>query len=171
MNRRFIRSKNRENLKYKLAPNNFADMTEEEIDLHRGLLHDEKEKKNPRFSEVLYFNQSLLTSGLVPDELDWRDYGKRLSSRIKLGVNQVRRNNIQVRCKKRRNFKWRFISNYALGCNFSSGTWENSPFSIVLVGEKFSRKHTKQQRRRSQFDIVESRVHDNSDRRLLRIQP
>ena len=82
LNRRFIRSKNRENLKYKLAPNNFADMTEEEIDLHRGLLHDKKEKKNPKLSEVLYFNQSLLTSGLVPDELDWRDYGKRLSSHI-----------------------------------------------------------------------------------------
>ena len=82
LNRRFIRSKNRENLKYKLAPNNFADMTEEEIDLHRGLLHDEKEKKNPKLSEVLYFNQSLLTSGLVPDELDWRDYGKRLSSHV-----------------------------------------------------------------------------------------
>lgn len=82
LNRRFIRSKNRENLKYKLAPNNFADMTDEEINLHRGLLHDEKEKKNPKLSEVLYFNQSLLTSGLVPDELDWRDYGKRLSSHI-----------------------------------------------------------------------------------------
>ena len=82
LNRRFIRSKNRENLKYKLAPNNFADMTEKEIDLHRGLLHDKKEKKNPKLSEVLSFNQSLLTSGLVPDELDWRDYGKHLSSHI-----------------------------------------------------------------------------------------
>lgn len=59
-------------------------MTEEEIYLHRGLLHDNKEKKHPKLSEVLYFNQSLLTSGLVPEELDWRDYGKRLSCHIQL---------------------------------------------------------------------------------------
>lgn len=59
-------------------------MTEEEIYLHRGLLHDKKETKHPKLSEVLYFNQSLLTSGLVPDELDWRDYGKRLSCHIQL---------------------------------------------------------------------------------------
>lgn len=59
-------------------------MTEEEIYLHRGLLHDKKEKKHPKLSEVLYFNQSLLTSGLVPEELDWRDYGKRLSCHIQL---------------------------------------------------------------------------------------
>ena len=59
-------------------------MTEEEIYLHRGLLHDKKETKHPKLSEVLYFNQSLLTSGLVPEELDWRDYGKRLSCHIQL---------------------------------------------------------------------------------------
>ena len=72
---RYIRSKNRQNLKYKLAPNSFTDMTEEEVNLHRGLLHDKNEHKAPKQPEVLKFNHSVLSLGLIPDDLDWRDYG------------------------------------------------------------------------------------------------
>lgn len=77
---RYIRSKNRENLKYRLAPNNLADMTEEEVDLHRGLLHEKKKKSKKAKakkskSETLAFNQSAIHTDLVPNQLDWRDYG------------------------------------------------------------------------------------------------
>ncbi|XP_068738415.1 cathepsin S-like [Montipora capricornis] len=74
-NLRYIRSKNRQNLKYKLAPNSFTDMTEEEVNMHRGLLHDKNEHKAPKQPEVLKFNHSVLSLGLIPDDLDWRDYG------------------------------------------------------------------------------------------------
>ncbi|KAJ7387714.1 hypothetical protein OS493_001056 [Desmophyllum pertusum] len=75
-NLRYIRSKNRENLRYKLAPNKLADMTEEEMDLHRGLLKEKKSKKPKKSkSETLTFNQSTMHTDLVPDQLDWRDYG------------------------------------------------------------------------------------------------
>ena len=73
-------------MKFKLAPNNFADMTENEIKLHRGLLHDKKENKKAKSSEMMYFNQSALSLGLVPDELDWRDYGMFVGS---FSVNTV----------------------------------------------------------------------------------
>lgn len=76
---RYIRSKNRANLKYKLTPNNMADMTEKEVDLHRGLLHEKKSKKSKKFkkfdSSTLSFNQSVMQTNLVPEQLDWRDYG------------------------------------------------------------------------------------------------
>lgn len=62
-----------------MAPNNFADMTENEVRLHRGLLHDKKHRK-PIPSEMLTFNKSAIYLGLVPDELDWRDYGNRQCS-------------------------------------------------------------------------------------------
>ncbi|XP_015748362.1 PREDICTED: cathepsin L1-like [Acropora digitifera] len=64
-NLRYIRSKNRQNLKFKLAPNNFTDMTEDEVNQHRGLLHDKK-----------------ITAAVdsIPDELDWRDYGKNVQN-------------------------------------------------------------------------------------------
>ena len=73
---RYIRSKNRANLKYKLSPNNMADMTEKEVDLHRGLLQEKKAKKSKKFrSSTLPFNQSVMHTDLVPEQLDWRDYG------------------------------------------------------------------------------------------------
>lgn len=73
---RYIRSKNRANLKYKLTPNNMADMTEKEVHLHKGLLHDKKSKKSKKIkSSTLPFNQSVMQTGLVPEQLDWRDYG------------------------------------------------------------------------------------------------
>lgn len=75
-NLRYIRSKNRANLQYKLSPNNMADMTEKEVDLHRGLLQEKKSRKSKKFkSSTLPFNQSVMHTDLVPDQLDWRDYG------------------------------------------------------------------------------------------------
>lgn len=53
-----------------------ADMTEKEVDLHRGLLHEKKSKKSKKFdSSTLPFNQSVMQTTLVPEQLDWRDYG------------------------------------------------------------------------------------------------
>lgn len=56
-----------------------ADMTEKEVDLHRGLLHKKKSKKSKKFkkfdSSTLPFNQSVMQTNLVPEQLDWRDFG------------------------------------------------------------------------------------------------
>ena len=53
-----------------------ADMTEKEVDLHKGLLQEKKAKKFKKFkSSTLPFNQSAMQTDLVPDQLDWRDYG------------------------------------------------------------------------------------------------
>lgn len=53
-----------------------ADMTEKEVDLHRGLLQEKKSRKSKKFkSSTLPFNQSVMHTDLVPDQLDWRDYG------------------------------------------------------------------------------------------------
>lgn len=53
-----------------------ADMTEKEVDLHRGLLQKTKSRKSKKFkSSTLPFNQSVMHTDLVPDQLDWRDYG------------------------------------------------------------------------------------------------
>ena len=71
---RYIRSKNRQNLKFKLTPNNFTDMTEDEVNQHRGLLHDKEDRMKPKHSGMLKFNEAAVDS--IPDELDWRDYGK-----------------------------------------------------------------------------------------------
>ena len=53
-----------------------ADMTEKEVNLHRGLLKEKKAKKSKKFrSSTLPFNQSVMHTDLVPEQLDWRDYG------------------------------------------------------------------------------------------------
>ena len=57
-------------------------MTEDEMSLHRGLLHDKKKHKKTKSREMLKFNQSALSLGLVPDELDWRDYGTKTRTRL-----------------------------------------------------------------------------------------
>lgn len=51
-----------------------ADMTEKEVNQHRGLLHEKKPKKFK--SNTLAFNQSVVHTNIFPDQLDWRDYGK-----------------------------------------------------------------------------------------------
>lgn len=75
---RYIRSKNRQNLKFKLTPNNFTDMTEDEVNQHHGLLHDKKDHMKPKHSGMLKFNDAAVDS--IPDELDWRDYGKKIQN-------------------------------------------------------------------------------------------
>ena len=53
-----------------------ADMTEKEVDLHKGLLQEKQSKKSKKFkSSTLPFNQSIMHTDLVPEQLDWRDYG------------------------------------------------------------------------------------------------
>ena len=49
-------------------------MTEDEVNQHRGLLHDKKDRMKPKHSGMLKFNEAAVDS--IPDELDWRDYGK-----------------------------------------------------------------------------------------------
>ena len=77
---RFINSINRKNLTYKLKPNKFADMTEEEYNLHKGSLPDNPEelKRQKRTKPVLYINEKYRPhrkSPKIPDQLDWRKYG------------------------------------------------------------------------------------------------
>lgn len=50
-----------------------ADMTEQEVTLHKGLLHEKKLKKSK--SNTLAFNESVVHTDLIPHQLDWRDYG------------------------------------------------------------------------------------------------
>ena len=51
-------------------------MTEKEVDLHRGLLHEKKSKNTKKSKpDRLAFNQSVMHTDVVPDQLDWREYG------------------------------------------------------------------------------------------------
>ena len=53
-----------------------ADMTEKEVDLHKGLLQEKKPRKFKKFkSSTLPFNQSVMHTDFVPEQLDWRNYG------------------------------------------------------------------------------------------------
>lgn len=51
-------------------------MTEDEVNLHRGLLHDKKDHRKPKHSGMLKFNEAAVD--FIPDELDWRDFGKKV---------------------------------------------------------------------------------------------
>lgn len=63
-------------------------MTEEEVDLHRGLLQEKKPKKTKKSkSETLAFNRSAMHTDLVPEQLDWRDYGTKTNILGHLNVN------------------------------------------------------------------------------------
>ncbi|XP_032230875.2 counting factor associated protein D isoform X4 [Nematostella vectensis] len=79
-NMRYIRSINRKNLKYKLAPNHFVDLTDGEYDQHKGIKPDTSTNHTggvplqPHHRK--YSNMSHVLQRVdVPDELDWRDYG------------------------------------------------------------------------------------------------
>ncbi|XP_078362424.1 uncharacterized protein LOC144646642 [Oculina patagonica] len=79
-NMRYIRSINRQNLTYKLAPNHLVDLTDEEYDGHAGANEDNNTlHKGGVHLEEHHEAYSNMTSVLktidVPDELDWRDYG------------------------------------------------------------------------------------------------
>uniref|UniRef100_A0A8C8R9L4 Counting factor associated protein D n=1 Tax=Pelusios castaneus TaxID=367368 RepID=A0A8C8R9L4_9SAUR len=68
-NMRFVHSKNRANLPYKLALNHLADRTPEEMAMLRGRRQDQAPNNGWPFPAVLY-------SGItLPESLDWRLYG------------------------------------------------------------------------------------------------
>ena len=82
---RFINSRNRRNTGYKLAVNHFGDLTEEEMELHRGLLWEHKSenddgddgsnktkhKDDKRILNLEHYKHY----EKLPKSLDWRDYG------------------------------------------------------------------------------------------------
>ncbi|XP_048583026.1 pro-cathepsin H isoform X2 [Nematostella vectensis] len=70
-NFRFISSKNRQNLSYKLKTNHLADLTEKEVQRTNGLLDDATKCTH---AQSLHFD---LAKALhkIPVKLDWRDYG------------------------------------------------------------------------------------------------
>ncbi|XP_067316659.1 digestive cysteine proteinase 2-like [Anolis sagrei] len=68
-NIRYIHSKNRANLSYKLAVNHLADQTMEEIAVRRGRLTNGQPRKGLPFPSHHYEDLTL------PDSLDWRLYG------------------------------------------------------------------------------------------------
>nr|XP_060640291.1 digestive cysteine proteinase 1-like [Anolis sagrei ordinatus] len=68
-NMRFVHSKNRANLSFKLTLNHLADHTPEELAAMKGLLED----KTPNDGEP--FPLELYSSIILPESLDWRLYG------------------------------------------------------------------------------------------------
>ncbi|XP_067399459.1 digestive cysteine proteinase 1-like [Emydura macquarii macquarii] len=68
-NMRFVHSKNRANLPYKLALNHLADRTPEELAVLRGRRQDQAPNDGRLFPAALY-------AGIIlPESLDWRLYG------------------------------------------------------------------------------------------------
>lgn len=78
-NMRYIRSINRQNLTYKLAPNHLVDLTEEEYDGHGGANEDNSTKHEGGVHLEEHEAHNRMTSAPkateIPDELDWRDFG------------------------------------------------------------------------------------------------
>ncbi|XP_033013777.1 digestive cysteine proteinase 1-like [Lacerta agilis] len=68
-NMRFVHSKNRANLSYKLALNHLADLTEDEIAVMRGKLKTTAPNNGLPFPEEMYVGL------ILPESLDWRLYG------------------------------------------------------------------------------------------------
>ncbi|KAL7980443.1 hypothetical protein Chor_001597, partial [Crotalus horridus] len=68
-NMRFVHSKNRANLPFKLALNHLADLTLEEMAVMRGKLKSTTPNKGLPFPEEIY------TGLILPESLDWRLYG------------------------------------------------------------------------------------------------
>ncbi|XP_013921030.1 PREDICTED: digestive cysteine proteinase 2-like [Thamnophis sirtalis] len=68
-NMRFVHSKNRANLPFKLALNHLADLTLEEMAVMRGKLKSTTPNKGLPFPEEIY------TGLILPEILDWRLYG------------------------------------------------------------------------------------------------
>jgi len=66
---RFVNSKNRAALTYRLAVNHLADLDDSEIRLMRG------RKYTPGYNGGLPFNKSAHNIRDVPDHIDWRLYG------------------------------------------------------------------------------------------------
>ncbi|KAH0631236.1 hypothetical protein JD844_005480, partial [Phrynosoma platyrhinos] len=68
-NMRFVHSKNRANLPFKLALNHLADFTQEEMAVMRGKLKSTARNNGLPFPEELYVGL------ILPESLDWRLYG------------------------------------------------------------------------------------------------
>ncbi|KAJ6663430.1 hypothetical protein lerEdw1_009509 [Lerista edwardsae] len=68
-NMRFVHSKNRANLPYKLALNHLADLTQEEMAVMRGKLRSTTPNKGKPFPEEMYVGL------ILPESMDWRLYG------------------------------------------------------------------------------------------------
>ena len=69
MNVRFINSKNRAGLSYRLAVNHLADLNDAEMRMMRGLMHSKG------YNGGLPFNKAAHNMRDVPDQIDWRLYG------------------------------------------------------------------------------------------------
>ena len=67
---RFIHSKNRQGLSYKLAVNHLADMSTSELKLKNGYRHT----AGDHGAQV--FNKSTVDPNTVPESIDWRILGK-----------------------------------------------------------------------------------------------
>ncbi|XP_028397683.1 counting factor associated protein D-like [Dendronephthya gigantea] len=79
-NLRFINSRNRRNTAYTLSVNHLSDLTEEEMESHRGMLSDDEndeeegslnEKEKKRILNLMHDKHF----DKLPKTLDWRDYG------------------------------------------------------------------------------------------------
>uniref|UniRef100_A0A8D0LC81 Uncharacterized protein n=1 Tax=Sphenodon punctatus TaxID=8508 RepID=A0A8D0LC81_SPHPU len=68
-NMRYVHSKNRANLSYRLSLNHLADRTPKEMTMLRGWLKDETPNNGQPFPLALYTNL------ILPESLDWRLYG------------------------------------------------------------------------------------------------
>jgi len=66
---RFIHSKNRAGLTYRLAVNHLADLSRSELKLRNGYRH------TPGDHGALVFDKSTVNPRDVPDSLDWRIMG------------------------------------------------------------------------------------------------
>ena len=70
---RFINTRNRQNISYRLKMNHFGDVTDKEMTHYKGLLNDSRKdnESKPFVAPNLH-----TASHLIPLSLDWRDYGK-----------------------------------------------------------------------------------------------
>ena len=73
VNVRFINSKNRAGLSYRLAVNHLADLNDSEMKMMRG-----RRRSSMGYNGGLPFNKSAYNMRDVPDQIDWRLYGSAL---------------------------------------------------------------------------------------------
>ena len=69
MNHRFVNSRNRAALSYRLAVNQLADLNDAEMRMMRGRKH------STGYNGGLPFDKSAHTLRDLPDQIDWRLYG------------------------------------------------------------------------------------------------
>ena len=81
---RFINSRNRRNSGYRLSVNHLSDLTEEEIESHRGMLSEDENDEETEDVVERNKTENMNILNLIhdkqydnlPENLDWRDYGK-----------------------------------------------------------------------------------------------